>query len=62
MDHVADPVPPSKKPRPPPSTDILDYLKKLMSLTPRDLEERIGKGLLVTDQVEGDSRPTVRYG
>jgi hypothetical protein len=40
VEYFADPVPPTKKPRPPPSTDTLDYLKKLVSLTPQDLEER----------------------
>ena len=48
---VPDPVPFTKKNRPPLSTGTLHYLKKLVSLTTQDLEETVGKGLLVTDQV-----------
>jgi hypothetical protein len=52
MEHfVPDPVPPTKKPRPPPSTDTLDYLKKLANMTPQDLIA-VGKGILVTDTCE----------
>jgi hypothetical protein len=42
VEHFSDPVSPTKKPRPPPSTDTLDFLKKLVSVTPQDLEETVG--------------------
>jgi hypothetical protein len=44
LEYFTDPVPPTKKPRPPPSTDTLDYLKKLVSLEPQDFEERSARG------------------
>jgi hypothetical protein len=45
VEYFTDPMPPTKKPCPPQSsTDTLDYLKKLVSLTPQDLEERSARG------------------